>query len=189
MMSDRNVVIRALIVALALLVLGSAALSAQGPTLAIAAPEGGATVAAPVTIEWSAEGVTIKGATDATSREEGHFHVFVDKSPELEEGVPIPGGDPQIIHTAATSLELADLADGEHTVTVVLGYSDHTPWWPQVSDSVTFTVGAMTEGASEPAPETMPTTGTASRDPIYALIVAVGALLLGLALLVRRHPA
>lgn len=188
-MLERRVVVHALVIALALLVMGSGALTAQGPTLTISAPEGGATVAAPVTIAWGAEGVTVRPAGEAASREEGHFHVFVDRTPELAEGTPIAGGDPQIIHTAGTSLEIAELAEGEHTVTVVLGYSDHTPWWPQVSDSVTFTVGAMAEGASEPAPETLPTAGAATRDAMYLLAAGLGALLLGLALLRRRHPA
>ncbi len=152
-----------------LLVLNATGLLAQGPTLSISNPSEGTTVGAPVTIEWAAEGVTIKPASEATQHEEAHFHLFVDKVPALVEGQGIPAGDPQIIHTGSTSMELPDLAAGEHTVTVVLGYSDHTPWMPQVMDSVTFTVG-------DPAPATMPPSGG---NPL----VGVWATLAGLALL------
>ncbi|MDQ4076844.1 MAG: DUF4399 domain-containing protein [Chloroflexota bacterium] len=166
-------VVWAAVLLVVLLSLTATTTLAQEPTLNITTPEAGATVEAPVTVSWTAEGVTIRPAAEATAMEEGHFHVFVDREPQLQEGEPIPTGDPQIIHTAATSAELADLAAGEHTVTVVLGFSDHTPWQPTVMDSVTFTVA----GEEGEAPTELPETGGAAL-PWMLLLIGTGLALL-----------
>ncbi len=79
-----------------------------------------------------------------------HLHYFVDLDPTtvLEAGKPIPRGDPQIIHSAATTLDLGALAPGKHTVWVVPAQVNHVPCSPNVRGQVTFTIGATSAPAS-----------------------------------------
>lgn len=114
-----------------------------GPSVHAAIP---ATVAVGqgVTLTVTASGVNlIKGAEDASNKDgsAGHLHVFVNKDP-TPPGSPIPTGDPAIIHTAATSIQIPAslLKPGANTIWVVLGYADHTPFAPPVEDQVAFTV-------------------------------------------------
>ena len=68
--------------------------------------------------------VDIKPAADADP-ESFHLHYFVDTDPgDLAPGEVIPAGNPNIIHSAATELDL-ELPSGEHQVWVVLGQLGH----------------------------------------------------------------
>jgi hypothetical protein len=68
--------------------------------------------------------VDIKPAADADP-ESFHLHYFVDVDPgDLAPGEVIPAGNPNIIHSAATELDL-ELPSGEHQVWVVLGQLGH----------------------------------------------------------------
>lgn len=125
--------------------------SAQGtPTAKFNAPAANATVTGPdVTITWESTGVTIVAAADAKQLTEAHYHLFLDKDANLQDGVEIPRGDPQIVHTAAKEYKWANVPAGRHTVTVVVSYSDHKPWLPRAVATMSFTV----------APATLPKTG------------------------------
>jgi hypothetical protein len=114
--------------------------SAETPTLSISSPPDNAVIGRRVTLTWMGGGAEIVPATGARRHEEAHYHIFIDEEPVLEEGHAIPTGVDNIIHTADSHYELSGLPPGEHTVTVVLGYRDHTPWQPEVMDSVRFTV-------------------------------------------------
>ncbi len=113
-----------------------------GPTLKITSPKDGETIAdGTVTVAWESTGVKIVAAKDAKLREEGHFHVFVDRE-NFRPGVEIPRDMEKegIYHTAATKLELKGLTPGPHYAVVVLSYNNHVPWDPLVTAKVTFTV-------------------------------------------------
>lgn len=112
------------------------------PTLQITSPSIGANVSGDsVKISWVSTGVKIVAAAAAKAREEGHFHVFVDRE-DFKPGVEIPRDMEKegIYHTAANSLELKGLKTGAHKVIVVLSYDNHIPWDPLVTATVTFTV-------------------------------------------------
>ena len=140
------------------------ALAQEGPKIVISEPADGATVGPNVTLVWTAEGVKIVKAADAKELTEGHFHVFVDTEPITGADQVIPAGDPKIIHTGANTVELKELTPGEHTVTIVLGYSNHTPWQPPVTATVKFTVAEAT---------TLPATG-GNPTLLYAVLALVG---------------
>jgi hypothetical protein len=112
--------------------------SVAGPTVEATAP---ASVPAgqPVTVELKASGVKIVAADGDTSGKTGHFHLFVDRPPAAP-GELIPIGDPAIIHTTQTSVQLADLAPGAHVVWVVVGDGVHRALDPPVRAKVMFTV-------------------------------------------------
>ena len=115
---------------------------AQGvPSLKITSPKAGETIAGDtVTISWESTGVKIVAAADAKVREEGHFHVLLDRE-DFRAGVEIPRNMEKdgVYHTAATKLELKALKPGPHKAIVVLSYNNHVPWEPFVTATVTFT--------------------------------------------------
>ena len=128
-----------LVSALAVLSVGAQA----GPTLKITSPKKDAKISGDtVTITWESTGVTIVPAADAKSREEAHFHVFLDRE-DFRLGVEIPRGMEKegIYHTAKNSLELKALKPGAHKAIVVLSYNNHVPWEPLVTAKVTFNTG------------------------------------------------
>ncbi len=103
----------------------------EGPSIDSSAPST-ASAGSPVRVETKAEGVQIvKGGN--------HLHLFVDKDP-TPPGVPVPLGDPAIIHTPELSTEIPDLTPGEHVIWVVVGDAAHVPLDPPVMDRVTVTV-------------------------------------------------
>ncbi|MBI3731860.1 MAG: hypothetical protein HY259_00120 [Chloroflexi bacterium] len=110
-----------------LLSLSALAVSAQGtPTVTFKSPAANATVTGPdATITWdSSADVTIVAGKDAKQLTE------------------IPTGDPAIIHTAAKEYKWVGVSAGKHTVSIVLGYSNHTPWQPRTVATISFTVVA-----------------------------------------------
>ncbi len=192
-----------------LTVLGAVALAANidsaaaqtPPALQITGPSNGATVASPVTISVNVTGVTIKAASEADPNS-SHLHYFVDKDPAgiIGQGQTIPSGDPAIIHSGSTALALPALAPGQHTVWVVLGHLDHSPYNPSVQAQVSFTVGnqatpaaataaapaAASTSSTPPAPNALPVAGTgtprtSSQVELLLAGAAVTAALLALA--------
>jgi Domain of unknown function (DUF4399)/Family of unknown function (DUF6130) len=109
-----------------------------GPAVEATAPAS-APAGQPVTIQLKATGVTIVGANGDTSGKTGHFHLFVDRLP-VAPGALIPTGDPDIIHTTETSVQLKDLAAGDHVVWVVIGDGVHRALDPPVRAKVMFSV-------------------------------------------------
>jgi plastocyanin len=107
-----------------------------------------------VTVSLATSGrFTVVSAADAASKHlygEGHFHLFLDKL--TPPGQAIPKGQPGVFHTTDTTFVIPDVGGGDHTLWVVLGYSDHTPYEePSARASMTFHVGA-----GGPAPSPLP---------------------------------
>lgn len=110
--------------------------AATGVTVdAIAPATVTAGAAVPVTVE--VKGITLVKADQDTSGATGHLHVFIDRQP-TPAGQPIPV-EAGVIHTASTTIEVAGLAAGEHTLWVVAGNGAHVPF-EGATDKVTVTV-------------------------------------------------
>lgn len=117
------------------------AMAQSGPTLSITSPKMEETIAGDsVTVSWEGTGVKIVPAADAKVREEGHYHLFLDRE-DFRSGAEIPRGMEKegIYHTAANRLELKGLKPGPHKAIVVLSYNNHVPWEPPVTATVAFT--------------------------------------------------
>jgi LPXTG-motif cell wall-anchored protein len=152
------------------------ALAQPQPQVAITAPANGATVAGPnVTVNITVSGTNLVPAANATRLEDLHVHYVLDGDPTtLASGAaPIPTGNPNIVHAAATSNTFMDVAPGQHRVTVVLGLSNHVAVQPTVAPSVTFTVAA---------PSQLPRTGDASSPAMLLLVAGAIGVILGIAL-------
>ncbi len=149
--------------------LGRSAAAQQPGTIQITAPANGATVSAPVTLQVTIGGVTVKPAAEGDPQA-FHYHALIDTDPATvaQPGQPLPTGLANIIHTADTRLPLPDLAPGQHTVTVILTRTDHVPLSPTIQQRVTFTVAAPGAGGTAAAP------GGAAQQPATAPRVGVG---------------
>src|SRR5437588_5834094 len=137
------------------LVFAETALAQPQPQIVITAPASGATVAGPnVTGSINVSGTTLVPAANATKLEDLHVHYVLDGDPTtLASGAaPIPSGNPNIVHSGATSTSFMDVAAGSHKVSVILGLSNHVAVQPPVAPSVSFTVAA---------PAQLPRTGDA----------------------------
>lgn len=113
-----------------------------GPTLVITSPRHGETIRGDtVPMRWKVSGVEVARPAHAHHREEGHFHLFLDRA-DFRPGVEIPRDMEAegIFHTAETSYEIKGLKPGRHYVFVVLSYHHHIPWAPLVYDVVSFEV-------------------------------------------------
>jgi len=109
----------------------------EGPAVQASAPAA-VPNGKPAVVTLTAQGLDIVKANGDTSGKTGHFHLFVDR-PASPVGQPIPVAA-DVIHTAATTVEVPGLAPGEHTVTVVAGDGLHVPLSPPVEAKVSFTV-------------------------------------------------
>ena len=115
----------------------------SGVTIAVTPP----VAAAPTTVS-----VTVTPAINIKAGSVGdvnsfHLHYFIDTAPAAA-GTVIPSGDPKIIHSGATTQDLGTLADGQHTVTVVLGQLNHTAC--DARGAVTFSVTQAPSSAAAP---------------------------------------
>lgn len=135
-------------------------------TVTVAAPAADAPTTVSVSIEPE---IPIKPAADADPAS-FHLHYFVDTE-AVAAGTLVPAGDPQVIHSASTSVDLGALTPGEHTVTVVVGQMDHTAC--DARGTVSFTVE---DAAPAPAP-TAPATGNAGLLPQASSSVLASMLL------------
>jgi hypothetical protein len=107
------------------------------------APTAGETVSAgAVTVTVAYTGPTLVPAANATKLDDYHLHYFldVDPTPYLGTTVPIPLGDPRIVHTAATSVTFDNVAAGTHELAVVMTGSNHISLNPPVADKELVTV-------------------------------------------------
>ena len=110
----------------------------EGPSVRATAPAT-AKVGEAVTLDVETEGVRIVAANGDTSGRSGHLHVFIDRPP-TPAGQPIPR-DATVIHTTDKKIAIpAFTTPGEHTLWVVLGDGNHTPFAPPVMDKVTITI-------------------------------------------------
>lgn len=119
----------------------------EGARVFFVAPQDGATVSSPVTIEMGIEGMEIVPAgTEAVHS--GHHHIFLNRAPfgqgefgdeELE--VAIPADDNHIHFGDGSTSTALEIAPGEHTLQLVLGDHGHIPHDPPVvSEVITITV-------------------------------------------------
>ncbi len=105
-------------------------------SVAIAAPEDGATVTSPVTVEMTADGIDVQPAGEVVEGA-GHFHVMVDTDC-LAPGETIPKDDThQHFGDGSTTAEL-ELEPGEHTLCLQAGDGAHAAL--DATDTVTITV-------------------------------------------------
>jgi hypothetical protein len=124
----------------------AAAVAASRPSdasLRITAPTAGQGLpAGSIQVVVSYSGPPLVPAANATKLDDYHLHYFLDESvaPYLGTSVPVPMGNPHIVHTAATQVSFDNVAAGSHTVTVMLTGSTHVSVTPPLSDVVAFTV-------------------------------------------------
>lgn len=91
-----------------------------------------------LTISVKTQGLTIVKTPEGEHPKSGHLHVFVDPPlPEYAKAIPADG---KIIHSTSTSIEVKDLAVGEHVIYVVVGDGGHVPFRPLVADKITVKV-------------------------------------------------
>jgi hypothetical protein len=112
-------------------------------SLAITSPTAGQTVTAGsvgVSVQYS--GPPLVAAANATKLDDLHLHYFLDESaaPYIGTLVPVPAGNPHIVHTAALQVSFDNVSAGSHTVTVMLSGSNHISVAPPLSANVTFNV-------------------------------------------------
>jgi hypothetical protein len=127
--------------AIAIVVVAGVGLGACGDdddtSVAFASPKDGAEVSSPVTVEMTANGITIEPA-GAVKDNAGHFHVLVDVGCK-DAGETIPVDTPGYNHfgKAQTSAELP-LDPGEHKLCLQVGDGVHTAL--DETDEITITV-------------------------------------------------
>lgn len=87
-------------------------------------------------------GPQLVSAANATKLDDYHLHYFLDENaaPYLGTLVPVPMGNPHIIHTAALQVSFDNVAAGGHTVTVMLSGANHVSVAPPLSAQVSFTL-------------------------------------------------
>jgi hypothetical protein len=123
----------------------SPAIAAQKPpnvSLTIMSPAAGETVSpGSVMVSVNYMGPPLVEAANATKLDDYHLHYLLDVDPKQYIGtlVAIPLGNPQIIHSAATTVRFENVAAGTHTLAVILGGSNHISVTPPVADEETFT--------------------------------------------------
>jgi len=116
--------------------------SESGPSVSISVPE--VIEGRDVTVGLGAEGVEIRLPTnEGQDPKFGHYHLYIDIPPNVTHRHDGDGGEstnPNDVMTTADSHTFKDLAPGNHVVTAVLFYDDHTPFSPAVVAGASFTV-------------------------------------------------
>ena len=87
-------------------------------------------------------GLPLVDVANATKLEDYHLHYFldVDPTPYIGTTVPIPVGNPRIMHTAATRVTFDNVEAGSHSLAVVMTGSNHISLNPPVAEQESFTV-------------------------------------------------
>ena len=85
-------------------------------------------------------GPPLVAAASATKLDDYHLHYFLDEdaTPYLGTLVPVPMGNPHIVHTAAVQVTFDNVAAGSHNVTVMMSGANHVSVVPPLSATVTF---------------------------------------------------
>ena len=83
----------------------------------------------------------IPGA-EAKKLDDYHLHYFLDEDAGayVGSGMPIPTGNPKIVHSAAKEVSFDNVPPGAHTVSVVMSGNNHVSVNAPLSDTVSFTV-------------------------------------------------
>src|SRR5438105_222705 len=108
--------------------LNPAAARPANATLKISAPTAGQSMpAGSIQVMIDYNGPTLVPAANSTKLDDLHLHYFLDESatPYLGTGVPVPAGNPRIIHTAALQQAFDNVTAGSHTVVVMLSGNNH----------------------------------------------------------------
>src|SRR3972149_94138 len=121
----------------------------SGLSVSISAPEG--IEGRDVTVGLQAEGVEIRLPTNKGQDPAfGHYHLYLDIPPNATHKHNGNSGEPtnpNDIMTTADSHRFKDLEPGNHVVTAVLFYDDHTPFSPAVVAGASFPVPGDGGGA------------------------------------------
>jgi hypothetical protein len=95
-----------------------------------------------VQVDVQYTGPALVAAASATKLDDLHLHYFLDESAAAYIGtlVPVPMGNPDIVHTAAVQQTFDNVPAGSHTLTVMLSGANHVSVTPPLSAQVMFTV-------------------------------------------------
>jgi hypothetical protein len=110
-------------------------------SVSIVSPTNGEVVkAGSVKVSISYSGQPLVPGAQATRLTDYHLHYLldVDPKPYLGTGLPIPTGRPDIVHSAATEVTFENVAPGDHSVSIVMGGSNHVSVDPPLVDQVSF---------------------------------------------------
>ena len=151
---------------------GSATPSESGPSVSISAPDvikGG-----DVTVSLKAEGVEIRLPTnEGQDPAFAHYHLYLDIPPNVTHSHNGSGEptNPNDIMTTADSHTFKGLKPGNHVVTAVLFYDDHTPFSPAVVSGTSFTVPGTNSGGDDDGIDTGAAIGLAIGIGAAGLVV------------------
>ncbi len=112
-------------------------------SLHVTSPAPGSVVpAGSVNVSVDYAGPALVPGAQATALTDYHLHYLLDTdaAPYIGSGLPLPSGRPDILHSAATTVTFENVAAGAHTVTIVMGGSNHVAVDPPVVDQVSFMV-------------------------------------------------
>jgi hypothetical protein len=92
-----------------------------------------------VSVQYS--GPALVPAANAAKLDDYHVHYFLDENatPYIGTGVPVPAGNPHIVHSAAMQVTFDNVSAGPHTVTVVMSGANHISVAPPLTAQVQFT--------------------------------------------------
>jgi hypothetical protein len=111
--------------------------------LKIMTPKAGEALnAGPLKVSVTYTGPALIPGAEAKKLDDYHLHFFLDEDAGayLASGMPIPAGNPKIVHSAAKEVNFDNLPPGAHTVSVVMSGNNHVSVSTPVSDTVSFTV-------------------------------------------------
>lgn len=112
----------------------------EGASVTILAPEDGAVVSSPVTVQFGLAGMGVAPA-GVQQDNTGHHHLLidVDELPDLNAAIP---ADDNHMHFGGGQTQVTlDLPPGEHTLQLLLADWQHLPHDPPIlSEKITITV-------------------------------------------------
>ena len=111
-----------------------------GAEVYIIAPADGATVRSPVTVRFGLKGMGVAPA-GIKFENSGHHHLLIDTEAPTDSSAPLPASE-HIVHFGKGQTEASvPLAQGKHTLQLLLGDQNHVPHNPPViSKKITITV-------------------------------------------------
>ncbi len=114
--------------------------SPAGAEVYIISPRNGATVHAPVRVQFGLKGMGVAPA-GVKFENTGHHHLLLDTAAPADMGAPLPVTD-KILHFGKGQTETTlQLPPGKHTLQLLLGDQSHVPHNPPViSTKITVTV-------------------------------------------------
>ena len=123
----------------------AAAAAAPAPTpstvaVMITSPTKGATTGSDVTVTLRSQGVKITKSDGKMVEGVGHYHLFLDTIPTMDNMV-IPPNSAKIVHIGAgdSTYTFKNLPRGTHRIIAVIGYGDHMAM-PGRRDTLDITV-------------------------------------------------